>query len=195
MLHCSRLSSSPNETERPAARVHPRKRLPPLFGHGDLPRRRGRHCARRVRLPDRVHGRDASNVSLPRAACPIAPGSLCPLCQATAAASRLSFKCRFRLLSYIFCLMPNGPKTYEVLLRRLCRDSAAQWAYAAVGFVACLFGGFGLFLLIQTEHVVDRKEVSCSVLTSTLPLASFPARLRLANLGYTFKQSSTQLLA
>lgn len=67
-------------------------------------------------------------------------------------------------VSYICCLMPDGVKTYEVLLRRLFRGTPSQWLDAVVGFIVALLGGFGLFLLVQTEHVVDRKVVCIDML-------------------------------
>ena len=61
--------------------------------------------------------------------------------------------------SYIQCMMTDGFKTYEVLLRRLLRGWQNQAKYAIFGFFACVGGGFGCFLALQTLHVVDRREV------------------------------------
>mmetsp|Transcript_75370 Transcript_75370/g.151547 ORF Transcript_75370/g.151547 Transcript_75370/m.151547 type:complete len:344 (+) Transcript_75370:71-1102(+) len=77
-------------------------------------------------------------------------------------------------LIYIHCMMVEGGKIYEVLMRRLLRDWRAQVPWALLGFVGCCGGGFVFFLLIQAFQVVDRKEVVSTAESDGLNRAEFP---------------------
>ena len=98
--------------------------------------------------------------------------------------------------SYIYFLLPDGVQTYQVLLRRLCRDWALKWHYALTGLVVCAFGGFALFLAIQQLHVVERKEVVATAEGDGLNSEEFPQPWMAVGLAleFTFVNSGLEEL-
>ena len=55
--------------------------------------------------------------------------------------------------------MRDGPKTYEVLMRRLLRNWKRQVPYAVLGFVALALLGFAVYLCIQTVPFLHRSKI------------------------------------